>query len=216
MPSIKDKINLSDVQAILRGRGYAFHSQRGVALRLTKANPNKRFKETSKPYRDLMVAIRGSHLDEILAYSHNDKEAADLIEKLSTGAILAPSFPHRQGGSGIDPEMLEKLVSKRIEGEVAKLVSQSAAAQAEQQAKIAKLEAALAEAEAKAQTPAEPTKKVGAKKATRKQPKGGLVEKAKARAAKKADGPTKEEVEQRMKELEAAERAALKEAAEDE
>lgn len=150
---------------------------------MTKPDPNKEnnFKETGKPRRLILIAISQEHLDEVLAYSRSDKEAADVLEDLGNGRILAPSFGRQGGAPALDQNQIEKLVSQRVENEVAKLVSRSSQAQAEQQEKIAKLEAKLAAAEeASKRKPAAAGKKKASAK--RKQPKGGLVAKAKARA----------------------------------
>ena len=188
MPQVVTKLEQHKVNAVLRARGWAFNRQAGIGLRLTKQDDkNPAFESTGKKRRILMTPISRAHLDEILSYSRNIQEAVEQIEAISIGAQLAPQFAH-PGASGpapgMDPQVMEKLITQRMENELAKATERM---QAETQSKLdaaaeklAALEAKLAEAEAMPPSKAKAVKKKASKKATtRKQPKGGILDRIK-------------------------------------
>lgn len=123
MPQILTSLELHLVVDALRKNGWAFHSQSGVGLRLSKADPNPEavFKQTGRRKRQLMVPISKHHLKEILMQSRNVKEAVEQIEAISIGVQLAPEFGHTGNAvAGVDPAVYERLLSQRIENEMAK------------------------------------------------------------------------------------------------
>lgn len=196
MPQVVTKLEQHKVNAVLRARGWAFNRQAGIGLRLTKQDDkNPAFKSTGKKRRILMTPISRAHLDEILSYSRNIQEAVEQIEAISIGAQLAPQFAHPGANSpapGMDPQVMEKLLTQRMENEISKVTERM---QAETQSKLdaaaeklAALEAKLAEAEAMPPTPQENAnkraskakgKKASKKATTRKQPKGGILDRIK-------------------------------------
>tara|TARA_R110002126_G_scaffold291760_1_gene457040 strand:- start:31392 stop:31859 length:468 start_codon:yes stop_codon:yes gene_type:complete len=127
-----------------------------------------------------MTPVSKIHLDEILSYSRNLQEAVEQIEAISVGAQLAPQFAHPGAAGaapGMDPQVMEKLMNQRIENEMAKLKEANQAQLDEANAKLEKMEAALAKATA---TP-KAGKKASKKTSPRKQPKGGILDRMKAK-----------------------------------
>jgi len=178
----------------LRQRNYAFHAMRGVGLALTRADldPANRFKETGRARRIHMIAVSAQDLHQILRYSQNAVEAADQVEAIATGAQLKPSFTHgAQPAPAIDGAMIEKLVTSRVQNEIAKLVDQSQQEQSKQTAEIEELKRQLAESQKPADAPQKPA---------RKSRKNSVVSKAKALAdaGSKGSGKLTSEQEQQL------------------
>jgi len=178
MPQILSKLESHRVNEILRRRGWAFHRQSNIGLRLTKKDPNPEnvFKSTGQRKRILMTPISRVHLDEILTVSRNLQEAVEQIEAISIGAQLSPEFAHMSanGAAGVSPAVMEKLLLQRMENEMAKITEANQAKLDAAEKKMAALEAKLEKAQ---ETPkaAKPKKVPG----ERKQPKGGVVERLK-------------------------------------
>ena len=173
MPQILSKLDQNVVFEALRRRDWAFHSQGGVGLRLTKADPNpeNKFKTTGKRKRILMTPISKAHMEDILHQSRNVEEAVRQIEAISLGAQLAPEFAGggNNKAAGVDPAVYEKLLTQRIENEVSKVAEKY---QRETERLKTQNEALAAKLEALAKP-----KKVATGK--RKQPKGGVLARVK-------------------------------------
>jgi hypothetical protein len=188
MPQVVIKLEQHRVNAVLRQRGWAFNRQSGIGLHLTKPDPSgKVFETTGRPYRMLMTPVSRAHLDEILSYSRNIKEAVEQIEAISIGAQTAPMFMHPGAvgsGPGMDPAVMEKLMTQRLENEMAKLGVATQTKLDAAQKKLEELEAAL---KAATQPAPKAGKKASKKAATRKQPKGGVVARLAARTSPDLD-----------------------------
>lgn len=185
MPQVVTKLELHRVNDVLRNRGWAFHSQSGIGLRLTKADPSENGKfKTGRHKRILMTPVSKDALDEILKYSRDIRQAVEQIEAISIGAQLKPELNNSGDSGGMDPKVMEKLITQRIENEMAKLGEANQKKLDAAQAKLEKLEAELAAAKKK--VPAKAAKKTS-KKATRKPPKGGVVERLAARTEVELD-----------------------------
>tara|TARA_R110000782_G_scaffold50647_5_gene109681 strand:+ start:3548 stop:4036 length:489 start_codon:yes stop_codon:yes gene_type:complete len=135
----------------------------------------------------LMTPVSRVHLDEILSYSRDIKEAVEQIEAISIGAQTAPMFMHPGAAGaapGMDPAVMEKLMTQRLENEMAKLGEATQAKLDAAQKKLEELEAAL---KAATQPAPKAGKKASKKAATRKQPKGGVVARLAARTSPDLD-----------------------------
>lgn len=150
MPVHYSLIDIVDVQKVLRARGWAFQQERGIGLRLTKPDPNPAnvYKTTGKRKRVAMAAVSREHLLEILAKSHTIEEAVEQIEAISTGAQLQPSFG-RAGGAGVSTEVVEKLLTQRVQNAVSQHTEQMDRVVADQAAQIEQLQAQLKQAQQK-------------------------------------------------------------------
>lgn len=171
MPQILSRLDSDSVYEVLRKRGWGFHAQSGVGIRLSKKDPNpdNTFKTTGQRKRQLMVPISRPHLEEIMTQSRNISQAVQQIEAMSVGAQLEPDFNTGTGSSkSIDPALYEKLISQRIENEMAKVTEQSDKQMEALRRKNEQLEAKLEQMKAST-AKNQPGK--------RKQPKGGVLEK---------------------------------------
>lgn len=150
---------------VLRARRYAFHSQRGVALRLTRPDPNNRFKETNRPRRILLVPITEKVMDQILTYASDLNEAADQIEAISLGHQLTPQFRNAGSAGGAPQPSMEQLATL-VDNKVSAAIT-------EKNREIEFLKKELLEAKAKAvPAPETPTKrKPGRPKGSKNKPK---------------------------------------------
>lgn len=105
-----------------------------------------------------MTPVSSAHLEEILSRSRDIKEAVEQIEAISIGAQLSPNFGGG-GSSGLDPEVQERLITQRVENEVARVAERAQAAIAQQQAEIEALKEKLAKETGKKKPGPKPGKK---------------------------------------------------------
>lgn len=161
--------------AILRRRGFAFHSQHAVGLRLTTPDRRKgvkAFASGRKP-RNLLIPITARHLDEILLMSRNDEEAAAVIERMSLGQLSEPAFHQPSSAPPLDTTQLDEMVKARVENAMARQAQQHQArvssVQAELDKALEELEALKKQA-AKPAPKARPAKKRGKKAAAKAAP----------------------------------------------
>lgn len=156
--------------AILRRRGFAFHSQHGVGIRLTTPDRRKGVKAfaSGRAPRNLLIPISARHLDEILLMSRNDEEAAAVIERMSLGHMPEPQFHQPAAAPALDSQQLDQMVTARVENAMARQAQQHQARVSSVQAELDK---ALEELEALKKKTAEPAKPARKKRASKKRGK---------------------------------------------
>ena len=164
MPVQHTRLNENDVRSILRRRGYAFHSQHGVGMRLTTVLRGAKSIGGGRHERTRLIPISPAHLREVLEMSSNEEQAADVIEKLSLGQLDAPQFAHPAAATAapsFDPQQMQRMVQNAVANESAKYQSQ-----------IGELQAQLKEAKRELAAAKKPTRKRRSKKAAVKKPVG--------------------------------------------
>jgi len=163
MPVNHTRLNLHDVMAILRRRGFAFHSQHGVGLRLTTPDRRKGVKSfaSGRAPRNLLIPISARHLDEVLLMSRNDEEAAAVIERMSLGHMPEPQFHQPAAAPALDSQQLDQMVTARVENAMARQAQQHQARVSSVQAELDK---ALEELEALKKQSVKPARKKRASK----------------------------------------------------
>lgn len=164
MPVNHTRLNLHDVMAILRRRGFAFHSQHGVGIRLTTPQRGRGVKPfaSGRSPRNLLIPISHRHLDEILLMARNDEEAAAVIERMSLGQMDQPAFGAPVAAPQIDSDQLDQMVTARVENAIARQAQMHQARMGEVQAALEKAKQELEELKKK-QVEAAPKKRASKK-----------------------------------------------------
>lgn len=142
------------VRAELKKRGYNFLISRAYAIQLTKPNPTKRFAFSNAPYQEALGGCNHENYTHIMRWAIDDREAADQIERICTGAIQIPEIGPRQGGApAVTEEIVEKLAQNRADAIASNTVAEIAALKTQLQQEIAELrkikESAIVETKSK-------------------------------------------------------------------
>ena len=115
MPVVYTKIDLDEVLALLKQRGYGFHSNRQYPLQLNVPSKTRFRKVDGQPHRELLRGITQVERDAILMKAQTIEDAAAMIEALATGQELSPidALNTEQASSGLSADQISSLIQNR-------------------------------------------------------------------------------------------------------
>ncbi len=123
MALVRQAVELYEVVAILRRRGYGEVSNRKFGILLNK-DTGKRF-QSGGEIRETIGGLSHEQLRQILLHAETPEQAANAVEGAILGKDMLPvdSVKAQPAGTGMTSEVVERMVTNRVASEVAKIVA---------------------------------------------------------------------------------------------